>query len=162
MKGKFSSLLWVLVALFATSFQASAQDDLYYNPSTDAAAKKNSADYNDEYSDNRRYEDVLSDYWFVPVALLVSLAYYFVKKSWLKAVLTALYPVVFVFAVNVPYHESTHQFYMENLWLPLGLFAAMPLVFDVLPGWQGEKKTVLITALVVLAGTIRIAAAHDD
>ena len=63
MKGKFSSLLWVLVALFATSFQASAQDDLYYNPSTDAAAKKNSADYNDEYSDNRRYEDD-DDYYY--------------------------------------------------------------------------------------------------
>lgn len=105
---------------------------------------------------------LLSDYWFVPVALLVSLAYYFVKKSWLKAVLTALYPVAFVLAVNVPHHESTHQFYMENLWLPLGLFAALPLVFDVLPGWLGDKRTVGVTAAVVLAGIIRIAAAHDD
>ena len=62
MKGKFSSLLWVLVTLFA-SFQASAQDDLYYNPSTDAAAKKHSDNYSDDYSDNRRYEDD-EDYYY--------------------------------------------------------------------------------------------------
>jgi hypothetical protein len=135
----------------------------------DAAAMKRTAAFGElwpHWVDIQSNRDLagymLSDYWFVPVAVMISAAYYIVRKSWLKSALIILYPAAFVFAVNVPYHESTHQFYMENLWLPLGLFAAMPLVFDVLPGWFGDKKTVIITALLVLSGICRISGAHEN
>ena len=67
----------------------------------------------------------LSDYWFVPLGILLSTAFYYRKKHWLQAAFVLGYPLAFVLLVNVPYHESTHQFYMENLWLPLGLFAGL-------------------------------------
>ena len=75
--------------------------------------------------------------------------------------MVAGYPLGFVFLVNVPYHESTHQFYMENLWLPLGLFAALPLVFDVLPAIFSEKRSVLLVGALALLGILRIGLAHE-
>ena len=104
----------------------------------------------------------LSDYWFVPLALAVSVAFYTWKKRWLQAALVAAYPLGFVLLVNVPYHESTHQFYMENLWLPLGLFAAIPLVFDVLPGLVTEKWRLIIVGSIALLGIVRIGRAHES
>jgi hypothetical protein len=135
----------------------------------DAAAMKRTAAFGqlwpnwlDIQSNRDLWTYLLSDYWFIPAALGVSLIYYVARRQWLKGGLTLLYPVVFVFAVNVPYSESTHQFYMENLWLPLGLFAAMPLVMDVLPGWFGDRKTVVIAAFLALSGIYRIAGAHES
>lgn len=102
----------------------------------------------------------LQDYLFVPLAILSCTAFYLWRRKWLQAVLTPGYTVAFILLVNVPYHESTHQFYMENLWLPLGLFAAIPLVFDVLPGLFSKKTATLIVGFIVLAGIVRIGLAH--
>jgi len=103
----------------------------------------------------------LRDYWFVPLALSASFAFYLWKKQWFPAVLTLVYPLAYTLLVNIPYHESTHQFYMENLWLPLGLFAAIPLVFDVLPGLFAEKTGVYIVGAIALLGVVRIANTHQ-
>lgn len=65
MKGKNSSLLWVFVALFASAFNAGAQDDLYYNPSTDASTQTiNDGDYREENNLTRRYEDDDEAYYY--------------------------------------------------------------------------------------------------
>jgi hypothetical protein len=56
------------------------------------------------------------------------------------------------------------QFYMENLYLPLGVFASIPLVFDVLSDSIKNDRLVLNGAvvLVILSGLnlFRIGAAH--
>lgn len=61
MKGKKISLLWVFAALFVFAFQAKAQDDLYYDPSTDAAStpeiKNENYGQQEENNVTRRYED---------------------------------------------------------------------------------------------------------
>lgn len=105
-------------------------------------------------------EYLFRDYWFVLLGLFPTVLYYVWKKRWLLGFLTALYPLGFVLMVNIPYHESTHQFYMENLWLPLGLFAAIPLVFDVLPGLLSEMKMALVISAIALLGLFRIYQAH--
>jgi len=104
----------------------------------------------------------LTDYYFVPLALLLSAGFYGWKKKWLKLVLTVGYPIGYLLLVNVPFHESAQQFYMENLWLPLGLFAAIPLVFDVLPGLFSQKGAVVIISLVAATGLARILLAHQS
>jgi hypothetical protein len=50
--------------------------------------------------------------------------------------------------VNVPFHNGDNQFYLENLYLPLAVFVAVPLIFDVLPGLTSERG--LFVALVLL------------
>ncbi len=101
-----------------------------------------------------------SDYWFLPAGLLASVGFYVWEKRWLKAALVGLYPLGYVLLVNIPFHESSHQFYMENLWLPLGLFAALPLVFDVLPGLLSGRGQFIVLALVLTASLLRIGLAH--
>jgi len=76
----------------------------------------------------------LSDYYLLPAAVLLHTGFYFWKKNGPKAALSLLFPAAFVLLVNVPFHRGDNQFYLENLYLPLALFAAVPLVFDVLPG----------------------------
>lgn len=134
----------------------------------DAAALKRTAAFGERWpnwfdleSNRDLLQYCLNDYLFVPLAVLFSTAFYLRQHRWLQAALTLFYPLAFILLVNVPYHESTHQFYMENLWLPLGLFAAIPLVFDVLPALFQEKTTVLVVGMIALAGIVRIARAHE-
>lgn len=106
-----------------------------------------------------------ADYWLLWVVLAASVAYYFWKKNWAKALLVAGWPLGFVLLINVPFHEAVgQQFYMENLYLPLALFAAVPLVFDVLSGqnnrdrlaWSGAVALAILFAL----NLFRVAQAH--
>lgn len=110
--------------------------------------------------DLQSHRDLLSGfasiYWFVPAALLLSTGFYIWKKRWLKAALTGLYPLGYVLLVNVPFHESAQPFYMENLWLPLGFFAALPLVFDALPGLLSGRGQLVALSLIVAVGLLRI------
>jgi hypothetical protein len=62
MKKVHKSLLWAIVGLFALSFnpEVNAQDDLYYDPATDAKAPTpvaTSEEYDDNNNVTRRYED---------------------------------------------------------------------------------------------------------
>jgi hypothetical protein len=78
--------------------------------------------------------------------------------------LLALYLVSvcgYLFVVNTAYpNVDTPAFYLEVLYLPLGLFMALPLVFDVLPAVPPRYATGLV-ALVVATGCWRIYATHD-
>lgn len=62
MKKVNNSLLWAIVGLFALAYNpvVNAQDDLYFDPATDAPASAPAAAYTEEYDENnnvtRRYE----------------------------------------------------------------------------------------------------------
>ena len=100
------------------------------------------------------------DYYLVPLLVSANAVFHLVRKNWLKAGLSALFPAGFVLLVNVPFHGGDNQFYLENLYLPLALFAAIPFVFDVLPGLGRPAYIVAIPALLALCGLIRIFHAH--
>lgn len=64
--------------------------------------------------------------------------------------------------VNVSYPTSvTPLFYIENLYLPLSTFLALPFIFDVLPALEKKKLGLPITLLIMLSRCIRIYAAHN-
>ncbi len=90
---------------------------------------------------NRKFlEWTASDYWLVWLVLLGSIGYYCWNRNWVKAAWIMLCPLGFVLMVNVPYYEAVgQQFYMENLYLPLALFASIPLIFDVLRGSDADQ-----------------------
>lgn len=101
-----------------------------------------------------------SDYYMIPLLTLLNTAFFIWKKQELRALLVALAPIGFVVLVNVPFHTGDNQFYLENLYLPLGIFAAVPFVFDVMPGVLPEKKHWIPVAVVAAVGLTRIGAAH--
>jgi hypothetical protein len=75
----------------------------------------------------------MADYWLLWLVLLANVAYFIWKQNWIKAGLVAGWSFGFVLLVNVPFYEAVgQQFYMENLYLPLAVFAAIPFVFEVL------------------------------
>lgn len=101
------------------------------------------------------------NYWFIPFGLLLSAGFYAWKKNGLKMALVTVYPLAYALLVNVPFQESAQAFYIENLWLPFGFFAALPLVFDVLPGLRwSERFQFTVLAVVLTLGVGRIALAH--
>ncbi len=103
----------------------------------------------------------LHDYYLVPAGILLNTAYYWWKKDWLKALLALLYPLAFVLMVNVPFHQGDNQFYLENLYLPLSLFVAVPLVFDVLPALLTERGMFWALPLLVFVQVVHIYRSHQ-
>lgn len=101
-----------------------------------------------------------TDYYFVPLLTLLNAGFFFWKKQVLRAGLVLAAPVAFVLLVNVPFHAGDNQFYLENLYLPLGLFAAVPFVFGVLPGLLPANRVWIPVAVVAAVGLVRIGLAH--
>ncbi|MBK8969321.1 MAG: hypothetical protein R3D58_16770 [Saprospiraceae bacterium] len=104
----------------------------------------------------------LRDYYLIPLLVAVNTGFYFWKKQWLKAAVAVLAPIGFVLLVNVPFHLGDNQFYLENLYLPLAVFAGFPLVFNVLPGILPEKKIGVVIASLAALGLLRIGMAHQN
>ena len=102
-----------------------------------------------------------TDYYLFPILYALGLVFYFIKKNWLKAALLLLTPLAYILLVNVPFHTGDRQFYLENLYLPLAIFVAVPLVFDVLPAWLPENKIWIPVALLAGLGLLRIYQAHQ-
>ncbi|MEQ1746573.1 MAG: hypothetical protein ABMA02_14170 [Saprospiraceae bacterium] len=101
-----------------------------------------------------------TDYYMVPVVVAANATFFLWKKHVSRAVLAVLAPVGFVVLVNVPFHAGDNQFYLENLYLPMGMFAAVPFVFGVLPGLLPEKRHWIPVAIIAAVGLARIGAAH--
>lgn len=100
------------------------------------------------------------DYYLIPAGIFVNAVYYSWKRNWLKALLVSLYPAGFVLLVNVPFHGGDNQFYLENLYLPLALFVAVPLVFEVLPGLLTERGMFWAFAVVAALQVTHIYRTH--
>jgi len=106
-----------------------------------------------------------TDYWLLCIVLAANVGYCFWKQRWAKGLLLSFWPIAFVLLVNVPFYEAVgQQFYMENLYLPLAVFAAIPLVFEVLEG-QINKHQLLrngagALAILFVINLLRIAQTH--
>ncbi|MBK9335658.1 MAG: hypothetical protein IPM98_03320 [Lewinellaceae bacterium] len=101
-----------------------------------------------------------TDYYMIPVLTVLNAAFFLWKKQGLRAALVTVAPVGFVLLVNIPFHPGDNQFYLENLYLPLGLFVAVPLVFAVLPGLLPEKRHWIPVAAIAAIGLFRIVSVH--
>src|SRR5262249_18600040 len=65
--------------------------------------------------------------------------------------------------VNITYPSAeTPSFYIENLYLPLSIFLALPVIFDLLPALEKKKLAIPFIAMVVTTGVIRIYSAHSQ
>ncbi|MCS6928916.1 MAG: hypothetical protein NZM43_05415 [Saprospiraceae bacterium] len=102
-----------------------------------------------------------TDYYVLLIVFVFNIAFLMWYQRWALALLSALGPVVFVFMVNVPHHYGAPQFYMENLYLPLGIMVAVPWVFSVLPSLLPTHRLWIPVSAVVVAGLLRIALAHS-
>lgn len=116
---------------------------------------------------NRKFlEWSAADYWLLWGVLAVCVAYYIWTQHWAKALFIAAWPLGFVLMVNVPYFEAVgQQFYMENLYLPLAVFASIPLIFDVLREQTKNDRLArngaVVLGILFLINLLRIGQAHQ-
>ena len=99
------------------------------------------------------------DLFPLPVLLVAITAYYLTRRDWLAWVRLLLvwgFAAGYVFIVNVSKPGYTEPTYLENLYLPLTFFVAIPLAAELLPAlerhWhgQGAKWAAGVLALLLL------------
>ncbi|MCA8832421.1 hypothetical protein [Hymenobacter pini] len=98
----------------------------------------------------------------LPLLLLVLTVFYLRQRSWfawLRLVLVWGAVAGYTFIINVSNPDYTEATYLENLYLPLTLFVAIPLALELLPAleraWAG-RGPVLVTGLVLVVVVARL------
>ncbi len=110
-------------------------------------------DYFTLESNKKFIKYVISDYYFLPIAVVFVSVFYIVKKQYLKFILTSGSFMFYLMLVNVSYPNGADQFYIENLYLPLSIFIVFPLAFDII----GRIKPVYFSLIFSVFLIIRLA-----
>jgi hypothetical protein len=91
-------------------------------------------------------------YYWIPVGIVLITTLYVYRKEWLKLGLFIGFTVGYIVLVNVVYSGSyAPAFYIENLYLPIAVFLAFPLVYDVFP--LLDSKKLLVAGIIIIAVT---------
>lgn len=107
--------------------------------------------YFSTYSNTRFFTNWFHIYYWLPVLFLLVLIAYGYQRKWLKFSMVFTGCFVYLQIVNISYPgPHTPDFYRENMYIPLGLFLALPLVYDILPR---INKTLTIGILILIAST---------
>ncbi|MGI4865030.1 MAG: hypothetical protein ACRYFZ_13995 [Janthinobacterium lividum] len=78
----------------------------------------------------------------LPLLLVVLTVYYLRQRNWLAWARLALvwgFVAGFTFLVNVSKPDYVEATYLENLYLPLGLFVAVPFALELLPALERSR-----------------------
>jgi hypothetical protein len=78
----------------------------------------------------------------LPLLLLVLVAYYLAQRSCWAALRLAWvwgFVAVYVFVVVVSRPDGTEATYLENIYLPLGIFIAIPITTELLPALERSR-----------------------
>lgn len=83
---------------------------------------------------------IFTDYYLLIIILGFTVVQLILQKKHLKLALTLSFFFGYLFLINTSYPNSNvQQFYIENLYLPLSIFVAIPFVFDILPLFSRQK-----------------------
>jgi hypothetical protein len=114
-----------------------------------------------DHASNRNFiKYIFYDYYFLLIGLIGCLVYYFISKQILKGLLLFCFFIGYCFLINISYPQGGDQFYMENLYLNLGIMVGIPLAFDVFPSLTNRRFKVALGAMMILVCMIRIFATH--
>jgi hypothetical protein len=117
--------------------------------------------YLDTYTNRYFLQACLGRYIWIPIVLVLDVAFCVRSRAFAKAAFIAVSFLGYLFLTNTSYPDAaTPHFYLENLYLPLGLFLGFPLVFDVLPQLPRPAIGMALVAAIVLTGCARIYANH--
>jgi hypothetical protein len=96
------------------------------------------------------------DYSFLVLFFLINVAYYLKQKKIYNLVLQIAFFVGYLLFINISFNNGDHQFYLENLYLPLVVFVAIPFAYDVYYSNFLKNTQFYIIISVVLLSFIRI------
>ncbi len=115
------------------------------------------------YSNVHFVHNCFIKYYWIPILSLLVFTYYLVRKDWRKCILFCLFMIGYLELVNLTHANSDgYDFYIENQYLPLGIFIALPLVFDVFPAIKKKYVAELFFTVILATGCIRIYNTHES
>ena len=110
-------------------------------------------------------ERCLHYYYLLPLLLGVVSVFYLRKKEWLRLGLVWSFSLGYLLLYNIADPQAQFRFYSEVSYLPLSIFVAAPLFFDVLREWvapsaqqiniehrgaEAQRWTTLVAAVILL------------
>lgn len=95
--------------------------------------------------------DLISKYYAMILLFCIMVLYYCKNKSFDKIFIITSFCVGYILLVNVSYPNGAESFYMENLYLPLSVFVALPFALDI-----SSKINKYFALLLVLMISMRI------
>ncbi|MBX9851102.1 MAG: hypothetical protein K2X86_05010 [Cytophagaceae bacterium] len=98
----------------------------------------------------------LRDYYFLPIFLIITSAFYIRQKNIKKLFLILAFFFGYLLLINVTTYQWPEQFYLESFYLCLSLFVVIPLVFDIMPKINKEKLFYTSLILILLIRVIHI------
>lgn len=107
---------------------------------------------------NRHFLQYCADtYYWIPLCCILIIAVYIIQKQWARLLVFACFMLAYLLLINVCFAtDTTPDFYIENLYLPLGFFIALPLVYDILPVVNRPALTVVFVGLMVFSIVARV------
>jgi hypothetical protein len=82
----------------------------------------------------------LSDYYWFVIVVALNIGTYLRRRQWLLAVWQLGNVVGLAIIVQLTIHDDGGKFYIDNMYLPLGFMAALPLLYDTI-GDSFKKDT---------------------
>jgi hypothetical protein len=113
------------------------------------------------YSNKQFLHNCLTLYYWIPVGCGAIAVFYTINKEWKKLAFFTVYFTGYLFLVDISYAtKATPSYYMENLYLPMGMYLALPIVFDILPFLEKKRLTLPVVLLILVTGCARIYSVH--
>jgi hypothetical protein len=157
--------LWLSAALSYLVFCVIKQ--LFFKTQYDSAALNGVSNFRELFpnyftiqSNKNFVRYVLHDYYFLVILLALNCLYYLRKRSYKPMLLMLAAFGGYLLLVNITYHGGADQFYLENQYLVLTVFVALPFVCDILPAMK-PRIPLIFVSVIALVGLVRIWHTHD-
>jgi hypothetical protein len=113
------------------------------------------------YSNKQFLLHCFTRYYWIPLATAAIARHYKSHREWRKLVFFCFSVCGYLLLVNISYPTPvTPSFYIENLYLPVGVFLALPFVFDLLPALLIRQSALPVFILILISGCIRLYTSH--
>ncbi|GAA4461059.1 hypothetical protein GCM10023093_05020 [Nemorincola caseinilytica] len=116
--------------------------------------------YFDTYTNRRFLAAIITKYYWIAIICAIVSVLYLKNRSYKNLIFFLGTTLGYITLVNTSYPTAeTPAFYLEVLYLPLGLFLALPIIFDVLPAIK-ERYAITLMVAIMITGCYRIYATH--
>jgi hypothetical protein len=100
-------------------------------------------------------------YGWIPILFIANIACYIRSRNWQKLALVSGYCIGYLLLTTICFpNVDGHDFYQENLYLPIAVFLSVPFIYDMLPLLKRPPLAAGIFILILSSGLYRIYDAH--
>ena len=113
------------------------------------------------YSTKMFLKDCIGKFSWLSIGFIFTLFFYARRKKWINPLLYVFFVTGYILLINTSYPgTATPGFYIENMYLPLGIFVAAPLIFE-LGGSYSTSVATIALVFVMATGIARILFVSD-